>query len=408
MSLTRWGWGSIALNVALAASHATVAIVSGSLAVTAELVHNVVDLLSAVAVLVGLKLATRTSRMFPYGLYKIENLIAAGLAGLIFLTAYELVRGALASAPRTQQTDPWMLVLVTATTIAPLVFSRYEMRAAREGNSPALIADAREYRVHVATTGLVFASLATNWVGLPVDRIATIAIVAVVAKTGWDLFLDAIRVLLDASLDPATVQRIRQTIDADPAVTTTTWITARNAGRFRFVEAGITLRPTHAEAVTAAVRRIEATVQAAVPIVDRVLIHPEPAGRAGVRYGVPLDDPVGTISEHFGSARYLALVTVDPDGSVREQQVHANPHVDASRAKGILVAEWMAAHKADVVLTRETLEGPGPSHVLGEAGIALRTVNVQDLATAIRAQPLPPGPPSAPTAPQPPTGTQPP
>jgi divalent metal cation (Fe/Co/Zn/Cd) transporter len=56
MKLERWGWGSIAVNVVLVALHGAVALRSGSLAVAAELVHNVVDLLSAVAVLVGLKL----------------------------------------------------------------------------------------------------------------------------------------------------------------------------------------------------------------------------------------------------------------------------------------------------------------------------------------------------------------
>ncbi|MCD6520289.1 MAG: hypothetical protein J7M05_10260 [Anaerolineae bacterium] len=38
----------------------------------------------------------------------------------------------------------------------PLLFSHFELRAGVRANSPALIADAKEHRVHVFTTGVVF------------------------------------------------------------------------------------------------------------------------------------------------------------------------------------------------------------------------------------------------------------
>jgi divalent metal cation (Fe/Co/Zn/Cd) transporter len=44
-------------------------------------------------------------------------------------------------------------------------------------------------------------------------------IVVAVVKTGWDLLRDAMRVLLDASLDAGTLAAIRKTIHADPAMT---------------------------------------------------------------------------------------------------------------------------------------------------------------------------------------------
>ena len=55
MNVERWGWYSVGLNVLLAALHAAIAAASGSLAVAAELVHNMMDFASAVAVLAGLK-----------------------------------------------------------------------------------------------------------------------------------------------------------------------------------------------------------------------------------------------------------------------------------------------------------------------------------------------------------------
>lgn len=88
MKIERWGWYSIAVNILLALLHGFIAFRSDSLAVAAELTHNIVDLAAAVAVLIGLKLAGRKSKSFPYGLYKIENLVAAGLAALIVVNPH--------------------------------------------------------------------------------------------------------------------------------------------------------------------------------------------------------------------------------------------------------------------------------------------------------------------------------
>ena len=65
------------VNVMLLGLHGVLALASGSLAVSAEVVHNLLDLLGAAAVLVGIRLAGRQSRRFPYGLYKVENMVAS-------------------------------------------------------------------------------------------------------------------------------------------------------------------------------------------------------------------------------------------------------------------------------------------------------------------------------------------
>ncbi|RLC56932.1 MAG: cation transporter, partial [Chloroflexota bacterium] len=142
MNIERWGWYSIGVNVVLAAINLIIAFASGSLAVEAEMIHNIVDLLAAVAVLVGLKLSTRKSKVFPYGLYKLENVVAVVLAGMIFFTAYEIAHDAIFAPTRLATVDPWMLGGVVLATVIPLIFSHFELRAAQEANSPSLIAEA--------------------------------------------------------------------------------------------------------------------------------------------------------------------------------------------------------------------------------------------------------------------------
>ena len=380
-SVIRWGWYSIAINVALVALHGLIAVASGSLAVTAELTHNLVDLISAGAVLAGLKIATRKSADFPYGLYKVENLIAAAIALLVFLTAYEIVDSAIFGKPSPLTIDPWMLALLLLTAAIPLVFSHWELRVARATNSPALDADAREYRIHACTTGLAFAALLAALIEVPFDRFAAVIIAVAVVKTGYCLLVDALRVLLDASLDAETLNRIRGIMEKDPAVAEVKWVTGRNAGRFRFVEAGVALRLSDLVLVEAAVRRIEDTVRAAAPHIERVLVHVEARTSVLLRYAVPIADLSGTISGHFGEAPYFAFVEVNPaTGVLEEQTIRTNPFCREEKAKGIRVAEWLTAGKVDRVLVPRDLEGKGPSYVFREAGIEVERTEKKTLA----------------------------
>lgn len=389
MNIERWGWYSILVNVVLGGLHLVVAISSGSLAVAAEVVHNLVDLLTAIAVVAGLRIAARKSASFPYGMYKVENLVAAGLAVMVFISAWEIAHLALIAPPTTVEADGWMLVVLLATGAIPLVFSHFELRAGLAANSPSLIADAREYRVHVFTTGLAFLALLAQWIHYPVDRVAAVLIVLVVVKTGWDLLRDAMRVLLDASLDGPTLDAVRRAINGDPAVVGIRWMTGRNAGRFRFVEAGVELRVAEPTWSAAVVHRIEAVVRASVPHVERVLLHLERPASPLVRYAMPLADTSGTMSPHFGEAPWFAFIVVGrTDGEATETIMLANPHCSEARAKGIRVAEWLVAQKVDVVVTGEDLGGKGPAYVLHDAGIEVRRAqlsSLQDLLAGLRA-----------------------
>jgi len=385
MSLERWGWASIGVNVALGLLNLGIAAASGSLAVAAETVHNLVDLAASVAVLIGLKLSQRSSKAFPYGLYKVENVVAAGVGVLILFTGYEIVREALLTPNRETTVSSWMLGGVALAALVPLAFSRLELRAGRAANSPSLIASAQEYRTHVFSSGAVLAALVGQLLGVRLDRLAALAVVVFIAKTGWDLLRDGMRVLLDASLDVGTLAQVRQIVEADPAVAQVTGLTGRNSGRYRFLEADVALRVGDLAKAHIVSLRIEQAIRERVPHVERALIHYEPAARTHVRYAVPLADPQGRLSEHFGEAPHFALVTVRlADGTIEEQQVVANPHREEPKAKGILVAEWLVAQKVDRVLLKQSLQGKGPEYVFADAGVEMEIVAADSLDQALK------------------------
>ena len=382
--IERWGWMSIGINLVLSILNLEIAIASGSLAVTSEMVHNLVDLMAAVVLLIGLRISQRKSQSFPYGLYKVENVVSVMLSILIFFTGYEIVREALFGTLGPTTVNAWFLLGVAFSAIIPLVFSHFELRAGKAANSPSLTASALEYRIHVFTSGIVFISLITHYFGLNLDRIAALLVVVFVIRTGWELLKDGMRVLLDASLDPETMAQVRKVIESDPATDQINSLTGRNSGRYRFLEAEITLRTKDLKKAHDVSRRIEESIRNEVPYLERVLIHYEPSTPASICYAFPLANPDGHLSEHFGEAPYFALVSVRlSDGEIEKQEVIKNPFRELPKAKGIRVAEWLASKKVDKVYMKEEIQGKGPGYVLTNAGIEMTYTEAKSLSSAL-------------------------
>lgn len=380
VTLEGWGWASIGVNLLLTLINLSIATASGSLAVAAEMVHNLVDLAASVAVLAGLKISQRQSKAFPYGLYKVENVVAVGVALLIFVSGYEIAKEALLSTSREATVEGWMLVGVALSAVFPFVFSRYELRAGRRANSPALIADAQEYRAHIFSSGVVLAALVGQLIGWPLDRVAALVIVVLIAKMGWELLADGMRVLLDASLDPETLAQIRGIIVRQPAVVEVHSLTGRNAGRYRFVEAEVGLRVRDLEKAYQVSEVISNAVREQVPHVERALIHVEPVDKSVQRLAAPLSGSRDTLSQHFGTAPFYSLSDVRvKDGALVEQRMIVNPYANDPRGRGLKVAEWLLEQNVDVLLTRDDIRGKGPGYALGDAGVRIVIVDTDGL-----------------------------
>lgn len=381
---SRLAWASIGVNVFLSLLNLGIAFTSGSLAVSAELVHNLTDLVSSVAVLAGIRISERRSRAFPYGLHKVENVVASGVAILIFVTAYEIASQALRGSTAVPRVNAWTLAGVALSALLPWLFGRYLMRSGQALNSPSLMASAREYQVHMFSSGLVIVALLAQSTGLALDRLAALLIVVLIARTGWELLSNAMRVLLDASLDRQTLDQVRGILEAEPTVSAVRSVVGRNAGRYRFIEAELELRVAGLDKAHFVTERLEQAIRSAVPYVERVLLHYEPPSRQNIVYAIPLANETGAVSEHFGEAPIFALVTLrSEDGQVLEQRLLSNPHREERRAKGIRVAEWLVGLKVDALLLRESLEGKGPAYVLADAGVQALSTQATSLGAAL-------------------------
>lgn len=379
-SLERWGWASIAVNVTLCGINLAAMLASGSVAIAAEMVHNLVDLVASVAVLVGLRLAGRRSPRFPYGLYKVENLVAAFIALLIFAAAYEIGRTALLGTARELAVTPWVLAAVAISVALPAAFSVLEHRAGRAAGSPSLIADAREYRVHVLTSGLVLLALLAHSLPLPVDRIAALLVAVIIVYTGFKLLADAMRVLLDASLDAETLAQARALLEREPSVRQVLAIHGRNAGRVRFLEADLELRHRDQQRAARTVRRLERLLRESIERVERVHLAAVPRSRDRIRVACPLESTDGPVSEHFGTAPWFLIEDrATGDGAVLGRQYLENAFATGPKGRGLKVAHWLCEQHVDALVTRDDLSERGPGHALGDAGVEVVLTEDRDV-----------------------------
>ena len=171
---------------------------------------------------------------------------------------------------------PYAIGGVTFLILILLGFGRYELKIARKLNSPSLEADARHLGTDLFASCVILLSLAGSYfrVKFPLDRVAALIIVGLIAWVGLRIAVDAIRVLLDASLDFNTLNAIRDIIQETPQVSKINALTGRNSGRFKFIEADLVLKVRELEKAHFVANQIETRIKAQVPHVDQVPFAP--------------------------------------------------------------------------------------------------------------------------------------
>ncbi|MBN2428068.1 MAG: cation diffusion facilitator family transporter [Deltaproteobacteria bacterium] len=370
---------SILTNLSLVGIKTLLAVLSGSLAIKADAIHSLSDVISSGVILLGIKTSKRRISSFPYGLYKVENLVALGTSFLIFLAAYEIVKEIFLGTSRLlPENIPLAACGIGVTILITWSFSRYELKKGQETGSPSLVADARHIWTDMLSSFVILASLLGSAFGLAVDRYAALVVVLFIGRAGFGIAMDAVRVLLDASLDYESLNRIRKIVETDPRVVKINDLRARNAGRYKFVELDLNLRVKDLEKGHRVTEEIKGRIRKGLDNVDHVSIHYGPRCKMTLKVGVPLCEDRQTISEHFGEAPYFRLVSMfkeKPDG---QDSILANPWVHEEKGKGIKVANWLLEQGLDIMIVRKDISEMGPGYVLGNAGVEIILVSETD------------------------------
>ena len=375
------------VNLGLAVMKAILAILSSSLAVSAGAIDSATDSIASLVLYAGVRLSNKKTAHFPLGLYKIENVISVIVAFFIFFAGYEIARQILTPAAEPPEVSLAVIVLLVLGTVVTFLFGQYALAAGKRTGSPTLFAEGRHRQVDVISSLVVLASVVMSYFrvevavfGISIDQIAAGLVLIFIAHAGWGLLSDGMRVLLDASIDFETLYRVKTIIQGEPMVAEIKSLVGRSAGRFTFLQTDVALRTDDLEKAHQVSEHIERSVRRQVPHVGRVLIHYEPRKREHLHIAVPLSDPNGKVSDHFGQSPYFALITLRlSDKQIVSQEVIENPHRLVDTAKGIQVAEWLVAHKIDEVVMSEDIAHKGPGYVLSNAGVSIRNISEKEL-----------------------------
>ncbi len=268
---------AIGINLALFGIKYAFSTLSGSIALKADAFHSLSDVVASSTVFVGLIIAKRKIKSFPYGLYKVENLVSVMVAFAIFYAGYEIVMEATKGVAVELQN-----IWITSASVLCIIFitygySRYATKVGTEINSPSLIADAKHIGVDMFSSAMVLVVLLSSFAGVNLDRISAFIIVVIIAWSGGKILIDGIRVLLDASLDYKTLSLAEKLILAEPQVMEIQHLMGRNSGRYKFIEADISLKTHDLNRAHFIADRIETNIKSQIKNVDRVLIHYEPS-----------------------------------------------------------------------------------------------------------------------------------
>lgn len=194
---------------------------SGSAALLADTLHNLVDMTTSIPLWIAFRLTQRqASRRFSYGYSRAEDL--AGLLILLLIiasavfAAYEsiqkLVEG---DAPRYL---PWAIAAGIVGVIGNEAVAQYRINAGRRIGSAALVADGQHARTDGLTSLAAVVGLAGVALGWPAaDPLAGLAVTGVILYVAYAVGRELLARLMDA-IEPEVIEQIEHISRTVPGV----------------------------------------------------------------------------------------------------------------------------------------------------------------------------------------------
>lgn len=362
---------SVLLNLLLAAGKGVAGVLSGSAALMGDALHSATDVLASSAAWVGLWLAGRRHPSFPFGMYKAETVATLVISVAVILAAYEIGRWVIFGTPGVPDVQIALPVALASFVIA-LAFGLYQLRQGRRLGSPALVADARDYLADSLSTFVVILSLAGEYFGLHFERWAAGAVSIFVFWAGGSLFFRTLKDLMDAGMDADVQRDVICFVESHPQVRYVERCIGRTAGGRFIINLDVVLRTESHNVADRVADRLEEDLYRRFPRVVMAHIRTHHGHGDSIRRMVPVNDENGDVAEHFASAPYFRLETVDgKSGAVTQQKYVKNPHAKSEKARGLYLGRWLLSFRPDEVMVGEHGVGKTAGFLLREAGIRL-------------------------------------
>lgn len=208
---------TIIVNILLSAIKLFAGIIGRSGAMIADSIHSLSDVLSTIAVMVGLRLAKQPAdEDHPYGHEKMEPIMAKILASILLITALLIGFNGIKSIINGSTVIPAKIAMYAAilSIIVKEWMYRYTVKGAKKIDSSALMADAWHHRSDAFSSIGTLIGIAGARMGFPIlDPIASLVICVLIAKVAIDIYKQAIDQLVDHCADAKTIENIKNEIE---------------------------------------------------------------------------------------------------------------------------------------------------------------------------------------------------
>ncbi len=242
---------SLVVVIGLIILKVAVSVITGSLSVLAQAVDSFLDLFAVVVTFLAVRFASRPAdEEHPFGHGKAENIAAIVQAALIFVAAGSIVYAAVQRARSEAVLElTWAGIVVMAVSIlASVLLSRHLHKVARQEDSLALEANARNIAADVYSAAAVFVGLiVVNFTGLDfIDDILAGIVAVFILKVGFDVLRRSFGGLVDVKLPEDEEDIIKSAITEhfDGEVVGFHKLRTRKAGSQRYIDLHLVL-PRH-------------------------------------------------------------------------------------------------------------------------------------------------------------------
>ncbi len=197
------------------------ALLTGSVGLLGDAIHNLSDVSTSAVVFLGFRLSRRpASERYPYGMERAEDLAGIGIAVVIWASAafagVESVRKLIEHGHTTDV--GWGIAGAVIGVIGNQVVARYKLVIGRRIGSATLVADARHSWLDAlssagALVGLIGVGLGQSWA----DPVAGLAITAFICHVGYEVTSDVVHRLADG-VDPEVIHAAETAAGSVPGV----------------------------------------------------------------------------------------------------------------------------------------------------------------------------------------------
>lgn len=274
---------SIIVNVGLSALKMFAGFFAHSSAMISDGVHSLSDVLSTFVVMIGIHISSRESdEDHPYGHERFECVASIILSVMLALTGagigYSGIKAILSGSASVK--TPGLLALAAAaiSIVVKEMMFWYTKKGADQIGSGALLADAWHHRSDSLSSVGSLLGIGAARLGYPLfDPLAAVLICFFIFKAAYEIFMDAVDKMVDASVDDEVIEEMRVLIRQQEGVLGIDDIRSRVFGSRYYVDVEISAdgSQTLSEAHEIA-HKVHDKIEECFPEVKHVMVHVNP------------------------------------------------------------------------------------------------------------------------------------